>query len=88
MLDRLVEERMRFADAGVADHDIEATEFLDCARDQQRDLARFADVGPLRERAGAARGDAFARCLGGLDIEVRQNERGAVRCEPFRDGEP
>src|SRR6266536_1956981 len=55
------EERMRSADTGVADHDVETAEFLDRARDHRRDLARVADVGALRERADAARGDAFAR---------------------------
>ena len=88
MLERLVQKRMRAADAGIADHDVEPAEFFERARDERHDVARIAHVGALRERAAPARGKLFTRRLGTLEIDVRNNYRGPVGPEPLGDREP
>ena len=74
-------------DAGVVEHDIEAAEFLDRARDRRLDIRLAGHVGALKYGASARRGAFCHRGFPALRVQIGKDHaraflREAERCRP------
>ena len=79
-------DRLRIADAGVVDHDVEPAGRRRCVRDECRDLFGHPDVHHVCLCGSARRDDALDRCLHRGGAASRQDHMGALGTECLCDG--
>src|SRR5690242_2861628 len=80
----LLERSDRAADTSVVPHDIEASKFLDRARNERLDFAFRGDISLLKNRAPAVLLTFANRRLSTLDVQIRNDNRATFTSQPSR----